>query len=223
MDWNVSISNPQVAAVYDAYKNFVMNVATHYAGSRLMEHVEIDRLEHDSELALSNDFSDGFTTIRTVADLVKSMQSGEYGQLCLRLATVQLCTAFEVFFDAISKIYSVVEGNSPISVTYKAFSPDPILLGNKAIKQIRKLHNNLGIWSVINNDEVLVKITAIIEVRNCIIHSGGRVKEPKVAERLKAYAIHHKVDDVVILRDNILDDFLHYMAIHIVALVKKLP
>lgn len=223
MEWDVSISNPQVAAAYGAYRDFVMDVATHYAGSRLIECLEIDGLKSDSELALSDNFPDGLTTICTIADLVENVQSGEYGQLSLRLATVQLCTAFEVLFDAIGVIYSVNEGKSPVLATYKPVSPDPIPLGNKTIKKIRNLHDRLGMWSVINNDEALVKIAAIIEVRNCIVHSAGRVTDSKVVDRLKAYGIRLKTDNVIMLCSNILDDFLHYMAIHVVALVKKLP
>lgn len=175
-------------------------------------------------MAISDDFPEVLTTIRTVGDLRKSMSSGEYGQLCLRQATVQLCTAFEVFFDTVSKIYGVSENSlNVVEASYALISASPIKLGNKTIKQIRKLHDQLSIHSVLNNDEVLVKLTAIVEARNCIVHSAGVVSDANKVLRLSAYAIRHNVGDQLHFPANLFDDFLHYMGIHIVAFVKRLP
>lgn len=224
MNWEATHHNPAVAAAFIAYRSFVLSVATQYAGSRLMEQLDLTSVGDDLPLAISDDFPEVITTIRTVGDLRKSMSSGEYGQLCLRQATVQLCTAFEVFFDTISDIYGIQESSlKVVDATYAATTTSPIRLGNRTIKQIRKLHEQLSIQSVLNNDEVLVKITAIIEARNCIVHYAGAVPDNNKVLRLSAYAIRHSINDQLHLADNLLDDFLHYMGIHIVAFVKKLP
>ena len=97
------------------------------------------------------------------------------------------------------------------------------MLGNKTIKQIRKLHQVLKINSVLNRDEVLVKLSAIIEVRNCITHSAGKVLSQRTVARLRNYAIHHEVGETIELRNNILDDFLHYMVIHILGFLNEIP
>lgn len=224
MNWEISHHDPRVMSAFSAYRNFVLGVATHYAGSRLMEKLDLSALGDDLRLSISDDFPEAVTTIRTVGDLRNAVKTGEYGQLCLRQATVQLCTAFEVFFETVSEIYGIAVSRSDcVSATYRVISTSPLTLGNRAIMQIRKLHDKLSIQSVLNEDEVLVKLTAIIEARNCIVHSAALVSDAKTVERLKAYAIHHSVGESLQLKDNLLDDFLHYMGIHMVAFVKRLP
>jgi hypothetical protein len=224
MNWEISHPDPRVVSAFSAYRSFVLGIATQYAGSRLMEQLDLSALGDDLCLSVSDDFPEAVTTIRTVGDLRNAMKTGEYGQLCLRQATVQLCTAFEVFFDTVSEIYGISVGRSDcVSATYRVISAFPIALGNKAIMQIRKLHNQLFIQSVLNEDEVFVKLAAIIEARNCIVHSAAIVSDAKTVERLRAYAIHHSVGESLQLKDNLFDDFLHYMGIHITAFVKRLP
>lgn len=224
MNWELNHHNPAVAAAFTAYRGFVLNIATHYAGSRLMEHLDLSSLGDDLHLAISDDFPEFITTIRTVGDLRNYISSGEYSQLCSRQATVQLCTAFELFFDTISEIYGISDSSlNVVNATYNVASASPITLGNRAIKQIRKLHDQLSIQSVLNNDEVLVKLTAIVEARNCIVHSAGVVPDANKVLRLSAYALRHNIGDQLHLPNNLLDDFLHYMGIHIMAFVKRLP
>jgi hypothetical protein len=224
MDWNVPIRNEEVTTAYSAYKEFVLGVATHYAGSRLLETLDLEGLGSDVEIALSDNFGDYFTTIRNVGDLDQSVKAGHYAQLSLRFATIQLCTAFEVLFDSVSRTYGVSVHKEPdVAATYRTLSNAPILLGNKTIKQIRKLHCMLGVDSVLNYDEVLVKLTAIIEVRNCFVHSAGKVPNERIGTRLKAYAIQQSVGEPIRLSDNHFDDFLHYMLLHVRAFMKVIP
>ncbi|MCX4141124.1 hypothetical protein M0D68_23225 [Paraburkholderia sp. SEWSISQ10-3 4] len=224
MDWNVSIRNEEVAPAYSTYRDFVLGVATHYAGSRLLEALDLEGLGSDIEIGLSNDFDGYFTTIRNVGDLDQSVRTGYYGQLSLRFATIQLCTAFEVLFDSVSRTYGVSVHNEPeVEATYPTLSNAPILMGNKTIKQIRKLHRMLGLDSVLNYDEVLVKLTSIIEVRNCFVHSAGKVPNERVRTRLIAYAIRYDVGEPIRLTVNHFDDFLHYMLIHVQAFMRAIP
>ena len=225
MNWDAPHDDPRVESAYAAYRNYVLSVATHYAGTRLLEHFDTSSLGEDVGLAISDNFSEGLTTIRTVGELKNSIATGEYGQLCLRLAVVNLCTAFEVLFDSISEIYSVSVKSSgdSVSASYHRVSTSPEKLGNKTIMQIRKLHTKLSFDSVLNADEALMKLNAIIEARNCIVHSGAKIQDEKPMRRLKAYAINHNVGETLHLPDNLLDDFLHYMGIHVVGFIKKLP
>lgn len=225
MNWDAPHHDPRVELIYGSYKTYVLSVATHYAGSRLLEHFDISSLDKDTCLAISNNFPEGLTTIRTVGELRDSIATGEYGQLCLRLAVVNLCTAFEVLFDSISAIYSIsVKAPADgVSATYHRVSASPEILGNKTIMQIRKLHTKHSFWSVLNADEALMKLNAIIEARNCIVHSAAQIQDEKLIRRLKAYAIYHSIGETLHLPDNLLDDFLHYMGIHVVGFIKKLP
>ncbi|RQS04939.1 hypothetical protein DIE07_27560 [Burkholderia sp. Bp9002] len=197
-------------------------MATHFAGSRILEALDLAPLGPETEIALSNDFADYFTTIRNVGDLVQSIESGYYSQLSLRLATIQLCTAFEVLFDSIARTFGVTDDDAPaIEAAYGRAAP--IKLGNKTIRQIRKLHRVLGIDTVLNDDEVLIKLSAIIEVRNCFIHSGGRVSTEGKQRRIGAYGILCEVGESLQLKRNHFDDFLHYVIIHVQGFVKFLP
>lgn len=222
MDWNIPIANEEVAAAYNAFKDYILGVATHFAGSRLLEALDLSQFAPETEIALSNDFSDYFTTIRNVGDLVESIESGHYSQLSLRLATIQLCTAFEILFDSISRTYGVTADNEP-PIEAPNGGVAPIQLGNKTIRQIRKLHRVLGIDTVLNDDEVLLKLSAIIEVRNCFIHSGGRVPSEGKQVRLSVYGISSEVGESVHLKRNHFDEFLHYALIHVRGFVRFLP
>jgi hypothetical protein len=77
--------------------------------------------------------------------------------------------------------------------------------------------------TVLNYDEVLVKISAIIEVRNCITHCAGKVTTSRTSSRLENYNIFCNVGETIHFKNNILDDFLHYMAIHVLGFLKALP
>jgi hypothetical protein len=96
-----------------------------------------------------------------------------------------------------------------------------VKLGNKALMQIRKIHTVNSLSSVLNTDEVLIKLAAIIETRNCIAHSGGLVTTQKAKDRLWAYKISSEVGKPLSLKNNHLDDFLHYMAINVRSFVNN--
>jgi hypothetical protein len=222
MDWTIPIANKEVADAYSAFIEFLSGVATHFAGSRLLEALDLERLGEDTEIALSNDFPDHYTTIRNVADLTSIVESGYYSQLSLRFATIQLCTAFEVLFDSIARIYEVVVDRDP-PVDALNGAATPIRLGNKTIKQIRKLHYVLAVDTVLNDDDVLIKLNAIIESRNCFVHSGGRVPSEGKQSRLGAYGIRSSVGEILYLEPNLFDDFLHYVLSHVRAFMRCIP
>lgn len=223
MDWTPKTTNPAVLEALTNYRDFVMRIATLYAGTRLIESIDLSELGGATKLAISNDFPEGMTTIRTVDQLSQSIKDGEYGQLALGLGVIQLCTAFEIFFDAIALTYGVsVSPADSFDATHHSVG-GTIKLGNKALMQIRKLHTTLGISTPLNGDEVLIKLASIIEARNCFTHAGGVVTTQKAKDRLWAYRISSTVGRPLTLKDNHLDDFLHYMAINIMSFVNKAP
>jgi hypothetical protein len=79
------------------------------------------------------------------------------------------------------------------------------------------------IVSPMNTDDTLAKIAAIIEIRNCIVHGGGKVGSEKSATLLRAYAINCKVGEMIVLKKNHFDNFLHFMAINARAMLKNVP
>ncbi|WP_353404883.1 hypothetical protein [Duganella hordei] len=221
MNWEPKSKNPALLTALDDYRDFVMRIATVYAGTRLIENIDLSALHASTKLALSDDFSESMTTIRTVAQLTDSIGKGEYGQLVLGLAIIQLCTAFEIFFDSAAAAYAIsVSRSDAFDATHGSFS---VKIGNKALMQIRKIHEVKGFTSPTNSDEALIKLSAIVEARNCYTHCGGVVRTQKAKDRLSAYGIKSVVGQKLGLKDNFLDDFLHYMAIHVMAVVNNAP
>lgn len=163
------------------------------------------------------------TTVRTVGELSEFVRSGAYGQLALGLCVIQICTAFEILFDKLAEAYGVAASKSDAFEANHHSVGGIIKLGNKTLVQIRKLHQSLSVTSPMNSDEVLIKLAAIIEVRNCLAHSGGVVMTEKARTRLWAYRIDSTVGKPLVLKDNHLDDFLHYMAINTMAFVNNAP
>ena len=53
MKWDIRTANIEVRNIFGAYKDFVMDIATHYAGTRLIEHVDLSELSPNIKLALS--------------------------------------------------------------------------------------------------------------------------------------------------------------------------
>lgn len=84
-----------------------MRIATLYAGTRLVESIDLSLLDGSTNIAISDDFPEGMTTIRTIDQLSQSIQCGQYGQLALGLDVIQLCTAFEIFFDSVAIAYNI--------------------------------------------------------------------------------------------------------------------
>ncbi|THF62783.1 hypothetical protein E6C76_16040 [Pseudothauera nasutitermitis] len=223
MDWKPKTTNPAILTALSDYRDFLMRIATLYAGTRLVELIDLFALGGETKIAISDDFPEGMTTIRTVDQLSKSIQCGEYGQLALGLGVIQLCTAFEIFFDSAASSHGVaVSQADSFDATHHSIG-GTVKLGNKTLMQIRKLHLSLGVNSPMNSDEVLIKLASIIEARNCFTHAGGLVKTLKAKERLWAYRIPSTVGQPLKLKDNHLDDFLHYMAINTLAFVNNVP
>ena len=223
MNWEPKSKNPAILAALNDYRDFVMRIATLFAGTRLIEAIDLSALGSSTKLALSDDFPESMTTIRTVEQLTSLIHSGEYGQLALGLTVIQLCTAFEIFFDSAAAAYSIsVSQSDAVHVTHGANGVS-VKLGNKALMQIRKIHQIRDFASPLNSDDALIKVAAIIEARNCFTHSGGIVSTPKAKDRLWAYRIESVVGQKLTLKDNHLDDFLHYMAIHVMAFVNNAP
>ncbi|WP_196481948.1 hypothetical protein [Burkholderia vietnamiensis] len=96
------------------------------------------------------------------------------GELAGRIEAGDCSQRLEVFVDSIARTCGIaVERARPVEVDDGG--PAPIRLGNKTIKQMRKLRHVLAIDTVLNDDEVLVKLSAISEARNRMVHSAGRV------------------------------------------------
>lgn len=224
MNFDTSCPNLAILSAFTAYKDFIFRVATLYAGTRLVESLDLSALGLSFKLAISDDFPEYYTTIRTVEQLDNSIKSGDYGQLALGLATVQLCTAFEILFDLIADHYSIaVSQADSFDANHWSAVGGTVKLGNKTLMQIRKIHSSLAITSVLNSDEVLIKLAGIIEARNCITHAGGVVETQKAKDRLLAYGISSDVGQALVLKNNHLDDFLHYMLIHVLTFINKAP
>lgn len=221
MNWTPKTTDPAILAALSDYRDFVMRIATIYAGTRLIESIDISALDRTTKLAISDDFSEGMTTIRTVEQLSDSIRCGEYGQLALGLGVIQLCTAFEIFFDTVAGSHGVSVSQADSFEATHWCVDGAVKIGNKTLMQVRKLHLALRIDSPINSDEVLIKLAAIIEARNCFTHSGGIVRSEKAKARLWAYRISSALGEPLKLKDNDLDDFLHYMAINTMAFVNR--
>jgi|APLak6261667961_1056064.scaffolds.fasta_scaffold01891_2 hypothetical protein len=224
MNWDTACSNATIVEAFGDYKDLLHRIATLYAGSRLIESIDLSALGSNFALPISNNFSDGYTTIRTVGQLEDSISSGDYGQLALGLAVVQLCTAFEILFDQIADAYSIsVNRTDSFCANHHLAVDGTMLLGNKALMQIRKIHSVKGIDSPLNSDEVLIKLAAIIEARNCIAHAGGVVTTQKAKDRLWAYKIPCTIGQRLMLKDNHLDDFLHFMTLSVMTFINSAP
>ncbi|HKW84424.1 MAG TPA: hypothetical protein VJN68_11795 [Burkholderiaceae bacterium] len=227
MNWTPTGTNPLIVEAFDNYRSFLLRIATLYAGARLIEAVDLSALGDSFALAISDDLPEGATTVRTVGELKQSIQSREYGQLALALGTIQLCTAFEILLERISAIYGVeVDSTDRFDVSHTPVAGAPpviVTLGNRALMQINKLHQQLSVSSPLNRPDTLLKLAAIVEARNCFTHAGGIVQKLKQKERLWAYRIPAEVGQPLVLKDNALDDFLHFMALNALAFVDRAP
>ncbi len=72
-------------------------------------------------------------------------------------------------------------------------------------------------------DGVSEELAALIEATNCFTHASGIVQKPKQEERLRMYRIHAQVGRPLVLKDNALDGFLHFMALNALAFVNRAP
>lgn len=222
MNWEINCSNKKVENAFKDYRELITKISTLYAANRLFQSFNFDETNRNTAIPVSRDFDQACTTTHTVQDLETSISTGDFAQLTSSLGIIQLCTAFEIFLNTVAKAYNIsVSGSDQFCIKHHCIPDGEMKVGNRSLKIIRKIHNQMSIDSRLNDDEVLAKLVSIIEVRNCLIHADGMIQSVNSSDRLKHYRMTFDVGEKLVLEPNVFDNILHYMLIHIRAFTNE--
>lgn len=211
----------------DRYKKLCSNleeVAKVALGSRYVQEM-VPHVEFDSAVRLSDDFTDGYTTILDADDLNTYFTSGQYGETVRRQCLVSICAYAEVF---VSTLFPIMKLNEHDGKNYGQFPNDfnlEIHNSNSFLRKIyyiyKKLKGSLDFetsnWENIQCPRMLDEMFTI---RHVIVHFGGVIAKSDHEERIGG---HFKdANNNIILSPNSIDDFVHRVTINLSGLVKKI-
>ena len=220
MDWSIEHENKDVEAAYAAFLSLINNISIQYAGNSVLQSIDFPKSLLEQKVALSSTFFDELTTIITFKDIEGLIKTGQYNQIALEMATVQLIAGFEHLLQRYKSIYQTSSNTTVF--TESIFGKT--VTRNETLMIIDSLHNDLEMDSVVKSDRsVYPRLLSIIEVRNCIVHSQGIVDSPTSKEKLKPYYSSIEVGEKILLTSELYDDFLHYIRSHMRSLAAALP
>lgn len=210
--WSLKLKNKALDSAYSAFLSNMDKIVRFHIMAEVASDICMqvkDEIPGDIEFKLSNNFSDGFTTIRTYGDGVRLIENGDFTNLNRRQTLLSICSTYESFISTIHKLFNLNGsfGRDPEIKINSTFNGQQTLR-NGTVKAIRAIHNYLNISSPLNNDHEIEYINIIFLARNSIVHNQGVVTE-KQSKLLKRKWRDLQKDDVIVIASNDIDDFIH--------------
>ncbi|MDR7088613.1 hypothetical protein [Cellvibrio fibrivorans] len=201
--WSLNIEDSELSTLYDNYLSKIDDISTLYSVV-LYADTKIkadDFLKKDEEIFLSDNFSRGFTTVKSNEDMSACSVSGNLERINSYQTVISLVSNYENLTDSLIKHFKVcgskIEMAKPNSNGRTIDSP--ILKKNQALHDVLNIHSN-----VIGSHE-LSYLYKIIRIRNRLVHNQGAIKESDLP-LLKTWVKDNKIE----LEKNHIDDFIHF-------------
>jgi len=216
--------NVRIKSIFQIYQKYMEDIATHYACCTILTMVDTSQLPRDLEFYLRPGPDGVFFGRRTISELETLIQTGTHFELTAQQSIVQMCTAFEELLTSLVEAYKVREPKNaiPLKLSHRHLPTSELTTRNKSVLLVRSLHSQLKVNSALNWDETLMKIIAIIETRNCIVHSAAVVTDIASATRLRNYGFRISPGEKLIFKEKIFDDMWQYFHIHTESLQRVL-
>lgn len=219
--------------IKNMYNNFIQNIeniASNYGLIKLTINnvLQNNHIITQDSFRLSNNFSDGYTTIKTNAQFISSIHSGDTNRINNYQTVISLCTCLETYLLELLEFLKV-----NITAFKEKIKVNSIDMENFIIKAIAYIHITRKITSVFctNDKEYLIinrpnhpyfYFNRIITMRNCMIHNQGKISI-KYKNRLEnsGYLIV-PAEEFIKIKENEIDDIIHYFIINMEAFTKEL-
>lgn len=192
------------------------DLATFYlaadAGAKLIASTELPD-GYSLEMRMSSDFPLAATTIRQSDDVVALYKRGDYERLNSYQAVVALCSLFEVFMEGVGETLDVRAGRRIFIVSWRR-GRVPVEVRNQTLCLVRAIHETFAIDSQLNQDSAICWIYHFIQLRNIVVHEGGRMDEEKRARLVSAWS-KHPTGQRLVINGNHIDDMVHFLHSHV--------
>ncbi|WGV53289.1 hypothetical protein QIF44_13320 [Stenotrophomonas indicatrix] len=194
----------------------VSDLATFYlaadAGAKLISNTRIPE-GYSLEMRMSSDFPLVATTVRKQDDVLALCGRGDYERLNAYQAVVALCSLFEVFIVGVGETLHV-QPSRCISITSWRRGNAPIDIRSPTLCMLRSIHEAFDIDSPLNGDTAICWIYHFIQLRNIVVHDGGRLEEAKRSRLVSSWSARPTGQHLVINGDHI-DDMVHFLLSHV--------
>ncbi len=201
--WHLDIANSELFNLYHNYLSKVDGISTLYSVvmSADLKIRSGNFINQGEEVSLSDNFSRGFTTIKSNQDMVKCSESKNLERINCYQTVISLVSNYENFTNSLIKHFNVTPSaiSNAQPTSYGKVIDSPILKKNQA------LHDKLKINSNLIGSHELQHLYKIIRIRNRIVHNQGIVKDSDLP------LLNHWVEkEAIILTTNHIDDFIHF-------------
>jgi len=203
------------------YKYFVGNlrkIAALNIISPLAEDAFSKHEPKDIKYRLSNDFSDGYTTILTDNEIAELAKEGSFQKLIREQSLIAMCSLFE---DYVNCLIDISDLDRSEATSYNHIKRDFNLEGGDTgiIRKIYFIIKKLGFTQLpFEHKEPIRLLGEMIAIRNVLIHYNGNI-----VKNIHNDAIYsnHKSNGKIILGRNSIDDFIHRILIHMSGFTKR--
>lgn len=218
---SIELASPELRVAYSNLCDDLDEVAKVAIGSKYVSAALPFITLNDDQLRLSDNFSDGYTTIVDAAELAEYLQSGEYAQIVRRQCVVSICAFVEAFVSALFSVTGLSEtdgekyGQFPSEFSFRIHN------GNKVLRKIYYIFRALSFsQSNLENEQSARMLDEMFTIRHVVVHFNGKVVKEAHKERISRVFVEH--DGRIKLDENAIDDFVHRVYINLRGFIEKI-
>lgn len=208
--------------LYERYTSFV-NALRKIAALNIVSNIAEDAFSkieiNEIRFRLSDDFSDGYTTVLTDEEIYKLANQGEFKSLIKEQSIIAMCSLFE---DYINSLIEITKLNKKDATSYNHIKQDFGLEGGDT-GSIRKIYFMIKEFNFTSHPfehgDPIRLLGEMIAIRNVLTHHDGKITKDV---HNKSIFNNHKLNGKIILPDNSIDDFLHRILIHMSGFTKRI-
>lgn len=209
----------ELASEYKSLVNGLRKIAALNIVSSIAEDGFYNTTLDDVKYRLSNDFSDGYTTILPDHEIRELTNQGEFKRLIREQSVIAICSLFENYVNRLVEIAGL---DSKEAVSYNHIIRDFKLKRGSDNTTLRKIYfiiKNLDFKQLpFEHDQPIALLGEIFTIRHVLVHFDGRIVKQN---HEKLIFKNHKTNGRTTIPGNSIDDFIHRILIHMSGFTKR--
>jgi hypothetical protein len=205
---------------YEAFTNSLRKIAALNIVSLIAEDGFSNVTIGGARFRLSNDFSDGYTTILTDEEILELANQGAFNKLIKEQSVIAMCSLFENYVNRLIDLCSL---DMREASSYNHIVQDFSLQKGSDNSTLRKIYfiiKKLGFKQLpFEHKQPIDLLGEIFTIRHVVVHFDGIIKKEN---HEKAICAKHKKDGMIVITDNSIDDFIHRIVIHMSGFTKRI-
>jgi hypothetical protein len=217
--WELNLRYPKVCSAYNAYLANLERIEAMYAfmlfGTELIQ--SLDDVTRDIvsslDIRLSDNFSDGVTTIHSGRSMLSAVESCEIQNDFALACLLAICSSVEDFVGDLFSLCDRPEVPKDVTLRNGIHLTSPTVLKIIAIDRQWTIHSN-----IIDTVEISF-LQSLIHVRNAVAHNVGRANE-KMAKGCVGRWKQQIAGTKIIVEKNDIDEAFHFVLLPMISLVQ---